>query len=165
MFETEQGSSFLIVKTAVEAAAWEYGTHKVIQGAAYLGGIGFFGRAGSRIVGNGVHVAEGAVVFTQAERAAANMLGFFPEHVVITDGVAEIPIIYMENARPGDVKAVISALKNNGAKFARVNSGPIINPKLLQKFESLHRMGQYRFGLKIYKTNDPGNMFILFGEL
>lgn len=36
MFETEQGGSYLVVKSAVEAAAWEYGTHKVIQAGGFI---------------------------------------------------------------------------------------------------------------------------------
>jgi len=43
MFETEQGSSYLIVKSAVEAATAEYATHKIVQGTYYLG-VSFFGR-------------------------------------------------------------------------------------------------------------------------
>ena len=36
MFETQSGSSFRIVKDAMEVVAWEYGFHKVFQAGSFI---------------------------------------------------------------------------------------------------------------------------------
>ncbi|WP_211303474.1 DUF6443 domain-containing protein [Chitinophaga ginsengisoli] len=168
LFETEQGGNYLVVKTAVEAAAWEFAMHKVIQGATYLG-IGFLGGdffaeyLGGSFRGNGVHVAEGALEYTMEEAAMAREFGLYPETISIKDGVANLPIGWMDRMKPAAVRMLKEMLKRNGAKYAMIDSGPIIRDDIIQSYEYMRQFKGEIYGLKIYKVNDY--TYVFFGEL
>jgi hypothetical protein len=100
-------------------------------------------------------------VFNTAETAAANRLGFFPEEVLVNNGVAEVPIIYMSEVSLSDITIVSNALKTNGVNVVRINSGPIINASITARIQQAYDAGKTFLGFAITKTNNSGNAFIL----
>ena len=78
------------------------------------------------------------------------------------NGVADIPIIFTSKVSPRDLTAVTNALKNQGVKSVRINTGPIINPSITSRLENAADTGKSIFGgFKARRTNNTENPFVL----
>ncbi|KAA2238879.1 hypothetical protein F0L74_21945 [Chitinophaga agrisoli] len=68
-FETAEGQSFLVVKSTLEAASWEFATYKVLQGATYLG-VTFMGRLGAEASFDATEFATEVISFNKTTEGA-----------------------------------------------------------------------------------------------
>jgi hypothetical protein len=116
---------------------------------------------GTAAEGGGVR----GVVFDKVATASSQRLGFFPEDVVIQNGIAIVPIIYMSSVKPGDISAVSNALRENGAMSMAINSGPVINSTLSSRLLNAANKGVEFCGFKVIATSIPDNTFILTKNL
>ncbi|GGH31459.1 RHS repeat-associated core domain-containing protein [Sphingobacterium alkalisoli] len=117
------------------------------------------------IVTNTVNGNSGKVIFDKIATAAAHRLGFFPEEVVIQNGIAEIPITYMTSVKFSDITLIFNALKTNGATSVTINTGPIVNHGITPRLLNAVKKGVEFMGFKVTQTGNPNNMFMLSKEL
>jgi RHS repeat-associated protein len=109
----------------------------------------------------GATVALGDLKFSENATAAANRLGFYPSEVSISNGVADIPIMFTSEVKLSDISTVAGSLKSAGATSMKVNTGPIINTSISSRIQSAYDQGKSFLGFNITPTGDPNNMYIL----
>jgi hypothetical protein len=101
------------------------------------------------------------VSFDDAATSAANRLGFDPSDVTVTDGVADVPIIFTSSVSPSDITRVTRTLQEQGVSSVRINSGPIINETITPRLARVADEGRTFMGFNVVRTGDPENMFVL----
>lgn len=109
----------------------------------------------------GVSATNRTVTFDDAATSAANRLGFDPFDVTVTNGVADVPIIFTSSVSPSDITRVTRTLQEQGVSSVRINSGPIINETITPRLARAADEGRTFMGFNVVRTGDPENMFAL----
>ena len=153
MFETQNGSSFLIVKTAVEAAAWEYGFHKVFQAGSFIF-VSMSGRAAA---------VDAARVLAEGGSAE----GFNLARVGVTNTVTKSESILghiFRDARGHVNPSTVASQNRYISLFEEVANNPAnLNSSVLNSFQ--RTAGGFKGYSKIYRNGQQVWTQTLYGKI